>query len=294
MDADGWLNDIRVSYDAVAASYSDQLRGALDGEPYLRAALALVADMVRDGGGGSVADLGCGPGHITAHLQQLGISAFGIDLSPAMIDVARHSYPGLRFETGSMTDLRLADASVAGLLSFWSLVHTPDDEIPAVFAQFRRVLRPGGPLLLGFHAGQGSRLKTQGYGGHSMKVYVHRRQPDQVAASLGTAGFTVEAQLLLGPADSVDGALLSPAATPEPFNRQGSPGGVPRRGPPYGPAAMRSVAPRVLSWVFRVPRTRPAPGLRDPAPRITRTPQPGRPCGPARRRPSRFGRHFQR
>jgi SAM-dependent methyltransferase len=209
MDADGWLDDIRVSYDEVAISYADQLRGALDGQPYLRAALALFAEMVRDSGGGPVADLGCGPGHITAYLQQLGISAFGIDLSPAMIDVSQHSYPGLRFEVGSMTDLRLADASVAGLLSFWSLVHIPDDEIPAVFAHFLRVLRPGGLLLLGFHAGEGSRLKTQGYGGHPMKVYVHRRQPDQVAAWLSTAGITVEAQLVLpGPADSVPGALL--------------------------------------------------------------------------------------
>jgi hypothetical protein len=107
-----------------------------------------------------------------------------------------------------MTDLRLADASVAGLLSFWSLVHTPDDELPAIFARFRRVLRPGGPLLLGFHAGEGSRLKTEGYGGHPMKVYVHRRQPGQVAAWLGTAGFTVEGQLLLGSADTPAGALL--------------------------------------------------------------------------------------
>jgi SAM-dependent methyltransferase len=208
MDADGSLDDIRVSYDEVAVSYAEQLRNGLDDEPYLRAALALFAELVRDSGGGPVADLGCGPGHITAHLQQLGVSAFGIDLSPAMIDIAQHSYPGLRFETGSMTDLRLADASVAGLLSFWSLVHTPDDEFPAIFAHFRRVLRPGGPLLVGFHAGEGSRLKTEGYGGHPMKVYVHRRQPGQVAAWLDAAGLTVEAQLLLGSADTRSGVLL--------------------------------------------------------------------------------------
>jgi SAM-dependent methyltransferase len=208
MDADGSLDDIRVSYDEVAASYAEQLRNGLDDEPYLRAALALFAELVRDSGGGPVADLGCGPGHITAHLQQLGVSAFGIDLSPAMIDIAQHSYPGLRFETGSMTDLRLADASVAGLLSFWSLVHTPDDEFPAIFAHFRRVLRPGGPLLVAFHAGEGSRLKTEGYGGHPMKVYVHRRQPGQVAAWLDAAGLTVEAQLLLGSADTRSGVLL--------------------------------------------------------------------------------------
>ena len=125
-------------------SYADQLGDALAGEPYLRAALALFADMVRAAGGGPTADVGCGPGHVTARLQELGVDVFGIDLSPAMVDVARRDYPGLRFEVGSMTDLRLADASVAGLLAFWSLVHIPDDEVPAVFGHFRRVLRPGG------------------------------------------------------------------------------------------------------------------------------------------------------
>ena len=206
--ADDWLADTQVSYDTVAASYAVQARAALAAEPYLRAALVLLADMVHAAGGGPVADVGCGPGHVTALLRELGVDAFGIDLSPAMIDVARRDHPGLRFEAGSMTDLRLADASVAALLAFWSLIHVPDKAIPAVFGHFRRVLRPGGPLLLGFHAGDGSRLKTEGYGGHPMKVYVHRRQPDQVATWLRDAGFTIEAQMLLGPDSSVPGALL--------------------------------------------------------------------------------------
>ena len=206
--ADGWLADTIVSYDTVAASYAAQVGAALATEPYLRAALGLLADMVHAGGGGPVADVGCGPGHVTAHLHELGVDAFGVDLSPAMIDIARQTYSGLRFEVGSMTDLCLADASVAGLLAFWSLIHVPDDAVPAVFGCFRRVLRPDGPLLLGFHAGDGSRLKTQGYGGHPMKVYVHRRQPDRVSAWLRDAGFTIEAQTLLNPDDSVPGALL--------------------------------------------------------------------------------------
>lgn len=210
MDAGGWLENTRASYDEVAASYADQMRDVLDGAEtvYERAALALFASMVRDSGGGLVADLGCGPGHVTAHLRELGIDAFGIDLSPSMIDVARRDYPGLRFEEGSMTDLRVADASVAGLLAFWSLVHIPDDELPAVFGHFQRVLRPGAPLLLGFHAGEGSRLKTSGYGGHPMKVYVHRRQPGHVADRLRAAGISVEAQMLVSPDANVPGALL--------------------------------------------------------------------------------------
>jgi hypothetical protein len=82
-----------------------------------------------------------------------------------------------RVGVGSMTDLGLTDASVAGLVAFWSLIHVPDHALSGVLGHFRRVPRPGGPLLLGFHVGDTSRLETEGYGGHPMKVYVHRRQP---------------------------------------------------------------------------------------------------------------------
>ncbi len=84
----------------------------------------------------------------------------------------------------------------------------PDDEVPAVLAEFHRVLRPGGVVLLGFHAGDGSRLKTEGYGGHPMHVWVHRRPPGRVAAWLRAAGFTVEAELLHHPEPNVEGGFL--------------------------------------------------------------------------------------
>ncbi|MFJ1758178.1 class I SAM-dependent DNA methyltransferase [Kitasatospora sp. NPDC088134] len=216
---ENWIADTRSSYDTVAADYAGLIRGVLAGAPYLRAALALFAGLVRDAGGGPVVDVGCGPGHVTAHLHGLGVDAFGVDLSPGMVEVARRDHPGLRFEVGTMTALDLPDGSVAGLLAFWSLIHLPDAELPGVLGQFRRVLRPGGPLLLGFHVGDGSRLKTEGYGGHPMKVHVHRRRPEQMAALLRAAGFAVEAHLLTDPDGSAPGALLF--ACP---SRSGNPG----------------------------------------------------------------------
>ncbi|MFF3869942.1 hypothetical protein [Micromonospora sp. NPDC001898] len=70
------------------------------------------------------------------------------------------------------------------------------------------MLRPGGTILLGFHAGQGSRLKTEGYGGHPMNVYVHRRSPERIAAWLLAAGFTVEAEMVHHPAPNVEGGFV--------------------------------------------------------------------------------------
>lgn len=208
MATDDWLTDTRTSYDTVAAGYADKVREAIAGDRYLSGALGLFADAVRPAGGGPVADVGCGPGHVTAHLHALGVDAFGIDLSPGMIEVARRDHPGLRFEVGSMTDLDLPTASVAGLLAWHSLIHLPDDEVPSVIERFHQALRPGAPLQLMFHVGDGIRLKTEGYGGHPMKVRVHRRRPEQVADWLKAAGFTVEAQMLLEPGEAASQAVL--------------------------------------------------------------------------------------
>lgn len=101
----------------------------------------MFTELVRPLGGGPAADVGCGPGHVTAHLHNSGLDAFGIDLSPAMIDGARREHPGPRFEVGSMTDLPLADASVAGLVAFWPLVHMlldPDGSLPGAVLFARR------------------------------------------------------------------------------------------------------------------------------------------------------------
>jgi SAM-dependent methyltransferase len=191
-----WLADTRTSYDTVAADYADLVRDALASQPYLRAALDVLADGVRALGGGPVADLGCGPGHFTAHLRELGVDAFGIDLSPGMIELARREHPDIRFEVGSMTD-PLA-GPLTGALVWWSLIHVPDAEVPTVLRHIHLALRPGGLLSIGFHVGDETKLKSEGYGGHPMKVHVHLRQPEQLVAWLHEAGFTIGDQLLLG------------------------------------------------------------------------------------------------
>lgn len=203
-----WLTDTRTSYDTVAGDYADVVRDSLTEKPYLRAMVRLFADLVHAAGGGPVVDIGCGPGHVTAYLRELGVDGFGVDLSPRMVEVARADHPGIRFEVGSMTDLDLADDSVAGLLAWWSLIHVPDDGIPTVLTRFRRVVRPGGVVMVAFHEGNESRVKTEGYGGHRMNVRVHLRTPARMAAWLRDAGFCVEAGVSLDPDGRLPGGLL--------------------------------------------------------------------------------------
>jgi SAM-dependent methyltransferase len=206
--SDDWLSDTRTSYDTDAEAYTDKVRGLLEGSPYLRASLALFAELVRDAGGGPVADVGCGPGHVTALLHSLGVDAFGIDLSPEMVAIARRDHPDLRFEVGTMTDLDLADHSVSGVLAFWSVIHVPDNAVPGVFAEFGRAMQPGGPLLVGFHVGDETRRTSQGYSGRAIGVDSHRRRPEVVSRWLRETGFTIEAELMMRPDDEVPGAII--------------------------------------------------------------------------------------
>lgn len=107
-----------------------------------------------------------------------------------------------------MTDLALPAASVTGLLAWQSLIHIPDGAIPAVIEGFHRTLRPGGALHLLFHVDDEPWPKTEGYGGHPMKVWVHPRQPSRVGGWLRDAGFTVDAELQLAPHSARPQAFL--------------------------------------------------------------------------------------
>jgi SAM-dependent methyltransferase len=205
---DDWLSDTRSSYDTDASGYADKVEGRLEASPFLRASLSLFAELVRDAGGGPVVDVGCGPGYVTRHLADLGVDAFGIDLSPEMVAIARRDHPDLRFEVGSMTDLDLADQSVAGVLAFWSVIHVPDDAVPGVFEEFRRVLRPGGPLLVGFHVGDETVHTSEGYTGRPIDVDSHRRTPQVMAGWMRDAGFTIDGELVMRPDEAVPGAIV--------------------------------------------------------------------------------------
>ncbi len=188
----------RAAYDTVAADYERLLRGELERKPFDRAMLAVFADQVAAGGDGEVADLGCGPGRVTAHLASLGLDVFGVDLSPGMVQVARSQHPGLLFEVGSMASLDLPDASLAGAVAWYSIIHTPAERRPALFAEFARVVRPGGWLLLAFQTGNEVVPIRHAYG-HDVALDAFRLSPAGIQAALREAGFLTHAELVRQP-----------------------------------------------------------------------------------------------
>ncbi|WP_030677375.1 class I SAM-dependent DNA methyltransferase [Streptomyces sp. NRRL B-1347] len=192
------LQTTRESYDAVATTYAELFQDSLRERPLERALLSAFAELVRAHGDGQVADLGCGPGYVTAHLEGLGLNAFGVDASPVMVELAREAHPGLRFEVGSMAALDIEDGALGGVLSRWSVIHTPPQDVPAVLAEMARVLAPGGHLLIDFPATDGPHHETQAYD-HAVTT-AYRWSPDRFAALLREHGLVEAARTVIEPA----------------------------------------------------------------------------------------------
>lgn len=193
------LDLTRTAYDTVAVDYAALLRTSLAESPLDRALLTVFTERVLADGGGAVGDLGCGPGRVTAYLHEQGLNAFGIDLSPGMVAVARETYPHLRFDVGSLDHLDLGDGELAGAVVWYSLIHTPPEQQPRAFAELRRVLAPGGHLLLAFQVGEDQRVHREVAYGHAVPLDSYRMSPGRVAMQLAEVGLTVHTQTFREP-----------------------------------------------------------------------------------------------
>ncbi|MFD0422651.1 class I SAM-dependent methyltransferase [Streptomyces parvus] len=195
------LNATRQSYDTVAADYARFVMAPAALDPVSRAVLSAFAELVTSSGLGPTADVGCGPGKVTAYLTGLGVSAFGVDLSPKMIELARAAHPELRFEVGSMTALASGDDELGGILAFYSTHHLPPAELPQAYGEFYRSLAPGGHLLLVTRVGEEEhQRRTYGYGDGDPAPFDSYRLPaDRIAGLLERVGFAITAQTLQAP-----------------------------------------------------------------------------------------------
>jgi len=140
----------RVGYNRVAAEYARRFVDELDHKPLERQLL----DGFMPGATGRICDLGCGPGQVAAYLHAQGRAVIGVDLADQMVEAARQLHPDIPFIQADMRHLPFDDASLAGIVAFYCLIHIPHAEIPTVLAGLHRVLQPNGEILIGFHVGQ--------------------------------------------------------------------------------------------------------------------------------------------
>lgn len=143
------LGAVRSAYGARASEYVDLLGGI---EHTAEPDRMLIERWARSLAG-RVRDVGCGPGQWTSFLAGLGVDAVGVDPVPAFLESAQANYPGIQFRSGRAEALDAADAALGGVLAWYSLIHSPPDQIGTALSEFGRCLRIGGGLALGFFTG---------------------------------------------------------------------------------------------------------------------------------------------
>ncbi|GAA1853034.1 class I SAM-dependent methyltransferase [Asanoa iriomotensis] len=176
------MNETRQTYDLISTEYA-------------RRATAVDARLLREldtlGGalaaGSRVVDIGCGPGREVALLRERGFRVVGFDLSLGQLRAG--GLPGRA--QADMRHLPLRTGSVDAVWCQAALLHLPRPDVPAVLAEFARVVRPGGALYLSVAEGDGAGWEVAGnYGSELRRWFTYHREP-ALTTLLAAAGFAV-------------------------------------------------------------------------------------------------------
>jgi ubiquinone/menaquinone biosynthesis C-methylase UbiE len=156
------MTDIKTSYDSIAGEYADEYFKELESKPDDCKLLDEFANAVR--GKGKTCEIGCGPGQVARYLKDCGVDIHGLDLSEEMVNAATELNPDIKFLAANMLSLPHADNSLAGIISFYAVIHLRRPQMVEALKEMQRVLKPSGRLLISFHDGEGELHREEWYG----------------------------------------------------------------------------------------------------------------------------------
>jgi SAM-dependent methyltransferase len=195
------IHDTRTSYDNVATEYADRFKDEMDDKPFDRDCLDRLAREVGDLG--PICDLGCGPGQIARYLHHQGVKTLGVDLSSKLVAEAQRLNPEIHFHQGDISSLPDADNSWGGIAAFYCIIHVPREHVVDALREMRRVLKPGGVLLVTFHIGVEIKHIDEWWE-KPVNLDFAFYLPDQMEAWLKEAGFDLVETLVREPNPDVE------------------------------------------------------------------------------------------
>ncbi len=138
---------VKMGYDAIGHHYlASRTTDSQD--------VTLLQELVeRLSEGAEVLDVGCGPGVPVTRILAQRFKVTGVDISEVQIALARQQVPQARFLCQDMTRLHFPDDSFEAICSYYAIIHVPRSQHRQLLLDFRRMLRPGGLVLLCMGAG---------------------------------------------------------------------------------------------------------------------------------------------
>jgi SAM-dependent methyltransferase len=191
----------QASYDQVAVEYAERFKDEMDDKPFDRDCLDRLAREV--GNLGPICDLGCGPGQVARYLHRKGVDTLGVDLSPRMVAEAQRLNPDIHFHQGDMLSLPDADNSWGGIAAFYCIIHIPREQVMDALREMKRVLKPGGALLVTFHIGDEIKHLNEWWE-KPVNLDFAFYQPAEMEEWLKEAGYELEETLVREPNPDVE------------------------------------------------------------------------------------------
>ena len=196
-----FTRNTQTSYDQVAAEYAEKFKDEMDSKPFDRDCLDRLAREVGDLG--PICDMGCGPGQIARYFHRQGVDTLGVDLSPRMVAEAQRLNPEIHFHQGDMLSLPDADNSWGGIAAFYCIIHIPREQIVDALREMKRVLKPGGVLLVAFHIGDETKHLDEWWE-KPVDLDFAFFQPKEMEVWLQEAGYELQETLVREPNPKVE------------------------------------------------------------------------------------------
>jgi ubiquinone/menaquinone biosynthesis C-methylase UbiE len=182
------LNIIERMYDTVAKKYSEKFQGEHEKKPKDKEILLRFSKEIGDNK--PVWDFGCGPGHTTKYLKNLGVEISGLDLSEKILDQARTNNPEIHFRKGNILELEFQNDSIAGVVAFYTIVHFSEEQVGDAFREIFRVLKPGGIFLFTYHIGEET-IHVEEFLGKKVDIDLMLFKTDFILSCLRNHGFRI-------------------------------------------------------------------------------------------------------
>ena len=201
MAGEDHVETARAVYDVTAPAYvqfvGTEISSATEG-PIDQSLLVAFVELVKRQALDRVVDVGCGPGRAAAFMAARGLDVVGVDVSQAMLSVARSAHPHIKFEEGQLDALPFEAGLFAGAVCWYSIIYTPPDRLAEAFSELARVLMPGGYLRLAFQA-EGEPVHRTNAHGTRLPLTSYRHRLQDVADHLEDIGFKLYATVLRAP-----------------------------------------------------------------------------------------------
>ncbi|MCU0644954.1 MAG: class I SAM-dependent methyltransferase [bacterium] len=180
----------RQAYNLLADKYHELFHNEMNEKEYDRRLLDSFAEKLKPGS--LICDAGCGPsGHIGRYIADRGMAVTGVDISDRCVELASSFNPGMRFLREDIAKLSFEDECFDGVISYYSIIHTPKNLVTLIFKELYRILKIEGHLLVAAKAGSEEGFLSELIGIET-EIYFSLFNEKEIRDYFVSSGFEIE------------------------------------------------------------------------------------------------------